>query len=149
MNKTERKFWERVDMSGDCWEWQRATTGEGYGNLWIDGKNVRAHRYSYSLAHGPIPEGMCICHHCDNPVCVRPSHLFMGTNGDNIRDAFAKGKFDRRGEKNANSKLCADDVHKIRQLYSIGIPQSMLTKAWGISHPHINRIVHNKCWRHI
>lgn len=91
----EFRFWFRVDKSGDCWTWS-AARGAGkfdYGYFWTDGKKlVKAHRYAYALANGPIPEGMVICHRCDNPPCVRPDHLFLGTQKDNIHDMDAKGR---------------------------------------------------------
>lgn len=101
----EFRFWFRVDKSADCWTWT-AARGAGkfdYGYFWTDSKKlVKAHRYSYALANGPIPEGMVICHRCDNPPCVRPDHLFLGTQKDNIRDMDAKG----RGRRMAKRTHC-------------------------------------------
>lgn len=98
MGKVNRKsdiqeyFWSRVDRSGDCWLWTASKTARGYGKLRVDGKQAYAHRVAYELTNGAIPDGLVICHHCDNPPCCNPAHLFMGTQGDNMRDRDAKGR---------------------------------------------------------
>lgn len=86
------RFWAKVNKTEGCWEWTGAKGRGGYGQLYVDGKDVRAHRVSWELHHGPIPKGMFVCHHCDNQPCVRPEHLFIGDNAANMRDAFAKGR---------------------------------------------------------
>ena len=145
-----KRFWEKVDRSGDCWEWQGAITASGYGNIWVEGKWVSAHRFSYTLANGAAPDGMCICHHCDNKRCVKPSHLFLGTHSDNTKDAMAKGRMGWRGEENKNSKLVENDIHEIRRLYSLGgIAQATLGKMWGTNQTNISLIVTKKHWSHI
>lgn len=93
----EFRFWFRVDKTGDCWTWTGGTSRNGYGAFWTKEKRlVRASRFSYALHYGPIPDGMVVCHRCDNPPCVRPDHLFLGTQGDNMRDMWQKGRQGRR-----------------------------------------------------
>lgn len=88
-----RRFWSKVTKGDGCWEWHGARFKQGYGILTIGGKSLLAHRVSVELSTGkPIPEGMLVCHHCDNPPCVRPDHLFVGTDGDNVRDCVQKGR---------------------------------------------------------
>ena len=88
---TER-FWAKVDRSGDCWLWTGGTNVWGYGVHKVDGRSVAAHRFSWTLEKGPVPQGLVVCHTCDTPACVRPDHLFVGTQRDNIADMWAKGR---------------------------------------------------------
>lgn len=87
------RFWSKVDRSGECWEWTAGLNQAGYGqfSMWPD-RPERAHRFSWVLHNGPIPDDLCVLHACDNRKCVNPAHLFLGTRGDNIRDCFAKGR---------------------------------------------------------
>lgn len=82
------RFWAKVEKTEGCWEWTGSKSRKGYGQF----NEGRAHRVSWEMHNGPIPEGMFVCHHCDNPPCVRPDHLFIGDNAANMRDAFAKGR---------------------------------------------------------
>jgi len=88
----EERFWPKVDKTGDCWLWTGWRNDEGYGYIRDVGRIVRAHRASYELTQGAIPEGMMVLHKCDNPPCVRPDHLRLGTNGDNMIDMYSKGR---------------------------------------------------------
>jgi hypothetical protein len=92
--KDKKRFWAKVDKCGpdECLELQSAFDSGGYG-LFLMGKNKRAHRITYEIANGPIDLGLYICHHCDNPSCVNPAHLFAGTQYDNMQDSIAKGRF--------------------------------------------------------
>src|SRR3990167_3652620 len=87
----EERFWSKVDKSGDCWIWTGAKIS-GYPIFRVGNKLIRGHRYSWELCNGKIPEGLFACHHCDNPSCVRPDHIFLGTHTDNMRDARQKGR---------------------------------------------------------
>ena len=87
-----QKFFDKVNKTEDCWLW-KAATRNGYGTMKFEGRTVDAHRISYILHFGLIPEGMLVCHKCDVPLCVNPKHLFLGTYKDNMQDCIAKGRF--------------------------------------------------------
>lgn len=102
MTSTEARFWAKVDKTGDCWVWTAATNPKGYGQFYVEGMRL-AHRVSWILAHGPIPDDLCVLHRCDHPPCVNPAHLFLGTYADNNHDRDAKG---RQRNQNAAKTRC-------------------------------------------
>ena len=110
----EQRFWNAVDKKGtsDCWLWKAGRLGTGYGAFRGFGEN-KAHRFSWVLHNGPIPTGLHVCHYCDVPLCVNPTHLFVGTDADNMRDMVSKGRA-KRGEHHVQSKLTNDQVAWIR-----------------------------------
>jgi hypothetical protein len=149
-----------------CWMWDSATDKDGYGIFGIDGKDLKAHRYSYSACVGVIPDGLCICHQCDNPTCVNPKHLFLGTNKQNTQDrhnknrdakgitsgAYTHPEARRIGEDNGNAKLSTDIVVAIRSEYkphSKDCDQKQLAKKYNISKEQVYRIIHKQNWRHV
>ena len=146
---TEAEFWSRVDMSGDCWEWQLSKKSGGYGQFHSQGKHFLAHRFAWELVNGPIPKGLCVCHHCDNPGCVRPGHLFVGTQADNIRDCMRKGRMGVAGERSVHAKVRATDVLSMRRAYQNGATQRALAEKYGMRQQAISRIVRGKRWAHI
>ena len=158
MKTLEERFWAKVDKRGpdDCWLWTASTKQGGYGRIRVDGKTEQAHRVSWELENGPIPEhdsyhGMCVCHTCDNPTCVNPAHLFLGTNTDNSRDRDQKGRGNQpKGEKHNNAKLTEDAVRNIRRYYAAGgCTQKWLAQVYGVTKKTIYYLLHYKTWRHI
>lgn len=148
------RFWARVAVKGpdDCWEWQFCLDRGGYGIMVVSGLRVRAHRISWVIAHGPIPDGLVICHHCDNRACVNPAHLFIGTLADNNADMYAKGRENIVkiiGERNGSAKLTADDVRAIRDAVRQGVIGSVLADRYGLNRKTIYRIVHRRSWAHL
>lgn len=145
----EERFWSKVAKGGGCWEWTRYREPDwGYGIFRaVPGESMqKAHRVSWEIAHGPIPEGMQVCHRCDNPPCVRPDHLFLGTHLDNMRDRNAKGRQSRDGstpgENSTSAKLTDEQVKDIRDRYLAGgVLQQDLAAEYNISQTQISRIV--------
>ena len=154
MNKSvEERFWEKVDKSAGpdgCWLWLASChPTSGYGVFFLAYKTKPAHRIAWQLTNGPIPKGLCALHHCDNPPCVNPSHLFIGTKADNSRDAVNKGR-PPRGEAVASSKLNAEEVLKIRCCYAQGImSQRELASIYKVHQTQIGHIVRRKHWKHL
>ena len=145
------RFWAKVDKRGpnECWEWQGYKIPAGYGQIreGVGGsRNLRVHRVSWELANGcPIPTGKFVCHHCDNPSCVNPAHLWIGTNADNQRDMVNKGR-SGRGARTRNSKLTEQDVHEIRQMLSRDILQRVIAKKYGVTRATISKIKTGETW---
>ena len=141
------RFWSKVDKTSNpngCWEWVGGLFSSGYGKFKVFGKSVRAHRFSYELTKGIIPKGMLVCHHCDNPKCINPQHLFLGTNSDNTLDMHQKGRAkDQYGEKNKTAKLSIDSVRIIRESNKT---QTELGKEFGVSRRCINKIINCLTW---
>ena len=131
----EQRFWIKVKKTRNCWLWTGSTVLDGYGVI-HDGKNRGAHRVSWQIHHGPIPNGMCVLHHCDNPPCVRPEHLFLGTKRDNALDSINKGRHIRHWW------LTDDDIRTIRKLHiPYIVTAKMLAKKFRVSDGHISNIL--------
>ena len=144
-----QRFWRKVRTSDGCWEWTAGTTS-GYGLMYIHGRPVKAHRLSWMLHNGPIPDGLFVCHHCDTPRCIRPDHLFLGTAADNCHDRDRKGRFKPlRGAANGAAKLTEQDVIEIRRLYAEGMSQRKIARQFGVSEFPVYEIVNRKSWTNI
>lgn len=140
----EERFWEKVRKTDSCWEWIGAISRSGYGTFWVSRKRgwVSAHRFSWSIHHGPLAKGAChpmspiVMHSCDNKICVRPDHILLGSFLENTLDMLAKGR-----AAGAPRKTTADQARAIRSRYKGGEKQAALGAAFGISVRSIRRIV--------
>lgn len=147
------RFWEKVDRSdaSGCWPWTGGTFPGGYGSFRTAGRTVRgAHRVAYELQHGPIPAGVCVCHACDNPLCCRGDHLFLGTRRENNEDCERKGRRPRApGEANGNAKLAAEQVVAIRSLVAAGSKIRVVAREFHVDPALVRMIVRRTAWKHV
>lgn len=122
----------------------------GYGHLKFKSVTHLAHRFAWTLEHGPVPAGMMVCHTCDNKPCCNPSHLFLGTHQDNMDDGKAKKRFKSMvGELHGNAVLTEKDVSKIKKQKSFGLTQTQIALNFGVHQSQISRIIHGKRWPHL
>lgn len=154
-------LWERTDRSGNCWLWQAAKTARGYGVVTVDKRHQYAHRLVFALVNGPIPKSMLVCHDCpggDNPSCIRPDHLFAGTQSDNIRDMVSKGRHNSqispetlpRGEHNSSAVLDPQKVAQIRALRTVDhLSWGQLAHIFKVSPTAVRRAAIGETWKHI
>lgn len=144
------RFWKHVDKSGDCWIWTGAKQAGGYGTVGRPGRgagNALTHRMVWEMTNGPIPPGMCVCHRCDVRACVRPSHLFTGTQAENIRDAKAKGRH-VHGVTQGQAKLTEAHARTIKLMMANGVRQRDIIRIVGIPRHFVNAIAKG-AWSHI
>lgn len=159
------RFWERVKKTEDCWLWSGLRYSNGYGHINAsghNGANLLAHRVSWEIHNGPIPDGYHVCHKCDTPPCVNPEHLFLGTRSDNMRDMHAKGRGMhgashwacqhperiKRGERHQWAKLTAEQVKEIRRRRpSESLAQ--LAADFGVTKQLISKIALGHTWKHL
>lgn len=166
------RFWSKVDKAGSYWLWLGYLDKDGYGTFSLShAKAIRAHRYSYALTHGDIPNGLLIRHRCDNPACVRPEHLEAGTQKQNIADMDARGRRPRgfkrpngtgdkhwmrrhpdriaRGGRHGCAKLNDQSVAIIKKRLSLGETHRSLAAEFGVTRSAIGLIARGKHWKHI
>jgi hypothetical protein len=144
-NRFDKKY---KKTTRGCWEWQHGTR-RGYGAFSIDGKNRAAHRVSYMIYNGEIPEGLYVCHTCDNKSCVNPQHLFVGTAQENMEDASKKKRMRTNrqfGETNLMSKLTRQQISEIRKGYKNGTKQVTLADLYGVGQWQISKIINHVQW---
>lgn len=147
----EQRFWAKVERGPGCWEWLCGTNAYGYGRVRFNGRAQLAHRVAWQIENGPISNGAHVCHSCDNPLCVRPDHLWLGTAQDNMADMKAKGR-QRRGEGKPNAVLTADLVRQIRQEHVHRCKKHgslAIAKRLGLKHTAVYRAAMGITWRHI
>ena len=144
------RFWTKVNKTETCWLWIAGKDTGGYGTIIYKGKTQKAHRVAWQIYFGAIPDGMCVLHQCDVRNCIKPEHLFLGTQADNIEDMCRKGRNrspELLGEKNPMSKLNLDIARDIRAIYKQGaLSQHKLAKIFDVDPMTINAIVRNKRW---
>lgn len=154
-----------TDRSGGpdaCWLWTGTRTAFGYGKLGVRSatggrRGVRAHRVAYELAHGPIPEGLCVLHRCDNPACCNPAHLSLGTQADNMRDMAAKGRHYARvrpervarGARVAGAKLTEATVREMRAAHAVGAKPRELAAKYNVAPSSVRRLLERESWAHV
>jgi hypothetical protein len=143
------RFWSMVAKGEGCWLWTGEVLHNGYGRIYhADGHKEAAHRVAWRLVNGPIPADLSVCHHCDNPPCVRPDHLFLGTHADNMRDKVSKGR-QARGERSGTAVLTTAQVVAIRVRHAGGDSPEQLSTEYGVAPSTIRNITSRRRWRHV
>jgi len=148
MNKYVQRFWERVTKGDKCWDWNHSLTHKGYGAFYAiydDQTWWRAHRFSWRIHNGKIPDGMQVLHRCDNPKCVNPDHLWLGTDADNRADRIHKGR-QTKGKRIPTAKLSREAVRMIRRS---PLNNTQMAKKLGMHNSTISRIRLRKYWKYV
>lgn len=154
-DKDKKRFWTKANLTANiklCWNWTRSKSRTGYGFFSFCDRMIVAHRISYYFYYGVDPKELKVCHSCDNPSCVNPNHLFLGTQADNVLDCAKKGRIvgPGIGELNRESKLKEQEVLEIRNLYSKGgESHRTLGRKFNVSRGLIRSIVKRWTWKHI
>lgn len=147
--QVRKAFFDKVNKTNGCWLWTASRNGDGYGMMVFRGRGRGAHRVSWVLHYGEIPDGLRVLHKCDNPPCVNPEHLFLGTQLDNVRDCMAKNrdrKNPRKGASHPNAKLTENDVWEIRRMLSHGLMHKTIAQKFGLRRQSIGDIANGRNW---
>jgi DNA-directed RNA polymerase specialized sigma24 family protein len=142
-----QRFWEKVNRTPDCWTWTGAANRTGYGSVRRRPHMYAAHRLSYEFAYGPIPEGLWVLHRCDNPPCVRPDHLFLGTQRENNEDCSRKQR--RRRIGTAGAKLTELYVRQIRSLYIGGLTQREIAERFAVTQVTVSNVIRGRTYNYV
>lgn len=152
-SNTTANFWEQVDKTSECWVWTGNKCRDGYGKIKVRSKTVRAHRFSWELHFGPVPNGKFVLHNCpsgDNPSCVNPGHLWLGTNQDNVDDMFAKNRQNKaKGEKHGLQKYSTEVIQEALRRRKAGEKICRIAESLGISASHMSGICRGRYWSHL
>jgi len=143
-----KRFWKYTNVRDreHCWNWTGYIQPNGYGEVSVHSKQMGAHRLSWIIHYGKIPDSFCVCHKCDNPSCVNPNHLFIGTYKDNVHDMMNKNRYScARGEKVGGAKLTESQVREIRTRHNCSA--NKLAKEYGVCKSNIGAIRNYKSWR--
>jgi len=149
--KQKKNFWRKIRKTETCWIWTGCKNNKGYGQFSISSGRIGAHRFSWKIHNTLSYDGLFVCHKCDNPSCVNPDHLFLGTALDNNRDRIIKGRSKpARGEAHGSAKLTERSVREIRLKYAEGrASYRALKNEYGVSIPVICYIIKRKIWSHL
>ena len=140
----------QVGEAHECWPWTGSKPDGRYGHFSVGAKAIKAHRWIYALLNGPIPDDLIVRHKCDNPQCVNPAHLELGTTADNMRDKHDRGRAaNRQGEKHPLARLNEASVRELRRLASLGHTHGSLASQFGIARQTVGNIVRGRNWSHI
>jgi hypothetical protein len=148
------RFWSKVAVAGpdECWDWIGSLEPHGYGQILDHRRLVKAHRVSWEIHNGPVPDRLCVCHHCDNRRCVNPAHLYVGTRKDNNRDRGARkrGRESRDiGELHHNARFTEAEVRAIIAMLEAGYSQGEVGRFFGVRQTTIGRFANRQTWKHL
>jgi hypothetical protein len=147
-SKQFSSFHSKFIKTSNCWEWQKQRLPKGYGIFSINCFQILAHRFSFFYHYGFLDKDLDVLHTCDNPSCVNPEHLFLGTNQDNVDDKVAKNR-QRKGEGIPSAKLGTSDILQIRELFRNGANHGELAKMFNVTKGNVGMIVRKQTWKHL